>query len=61
MRSEHEETSANECICLRCDGSYEEDSETDETWIEYESCGKWYHLECAGVQENDDSIYQLCH
>ena len=49
-----------EYICPECQGVYSEETEDSEVWIEYESCEQWYHLECAGVQEDDDFICQLC-
>ena len=59
-QQESDETSADECICPKCDEKYDEASETTETWIECEVCGRWYHLECAGVDEEDDFVCQSC-
>ena len=58
---ESEETSAEECICPKCGDKYEEDCEIDETWIECETCCKWYHLNCAEVRETDYFVCYLCH
>lgn len=60
-QQERKETSADEeCFCSTCDGKYNEESEIEETWIECEKCGRWYHLECAGVQEEEDFVCHLC-
>ena len=55
-------SSNDECVCPTCNDTYREDSEENdsEIWIECECCGRWYHLNCAGVQEDDDFICELC-
>lgn len=44
-------------LCLR-----EEDSNSQSLvkWIECELCGAWYHESCAGVNEEDAFICNIC-
>ena len=50
----------DECICPKCKLAYEEETEQSETWIECENCGRWYHLQCAGVVEDSEFYCPLC-
>ncbi|XP_022830992.1 uncharacterized protein LOC111359630 [Spodoptera litura] len=52
------ETSDNEDTeCLYCQGLY---SESSEGWITCQTCGKWAHCGCAGVDDNDDEAVHTC-
>ena len=52
----------NECKCAGCDEAYEEFGDSETTWIECESCFKWYHLKCTllPIDTNLEDINYIC-
>ncbi|XP_049879436.1 uncharacterized protein LOC126376220 [Pectinophora gossypiella] len=58
-KTEEETHSSNDedTECLYCHGLY---SESDEGWITCQSCGKWAHCGCAGVEDDDAEAVHIC-
>ena len=52
----------NECKCAGRDEAYEEFGDSETTWIECESCFKWYHLKCTllPIDTNLEDINYIC-
>ena len=65
QKKQEQDNTEEECECPICNIPYSDECETSTIWIECEVCGKWYHLECTGLEientsEDIEFICQFC-
>ena len=62
QKKAEQDSTDEECECPICNIPYSDECDTSTIWIECEVCGRWYHLECTGLQieQASEDIEFIC-